>query len=143
MNADDKLDRILRADARQASFERQLEPGWKHRRLSHVMSVLRRRRLGNFGATLSAMKRALVGLAVAAAVAVVTACVKPGPPSADPTRNTHAASTVGFSDTAETVMGTLVAPPSRRFLGRIRNGKMGGVVLLRNGWLTRSTAALR
>jgi beta-N-acetylhexosaminidase len=38
-------------------------------------------------------------------------------------------------------MGTLVAPPSRRFLARVRNGKMGGVVLLRNGWLTRSTAA--
>jgi len=38
-------------------------------------------------------------------------------------------------------MGTLVAPPGPRFLGRIRNGKMGGVLLLRNGWLTRSTAA--
>jgi len=38
-------------------------------------------------------------------------------------------------------MGTLVAPPSRRFLARIRRGKMGGVVLLGNGWLTQSTAA--
>ena len=38
-------------------------------------------------------------------------------------------------------MGTLTAPPSRRFLTRIRNGKMGGVVLLGNGWLTRRTAA--
>ena len=38
-------------------------------------------------------------------------------------------------------MGTLTAPPSRRFLTRIRNGKMGGVVLLGNGWLTRHTAA--
>jgi beta-N-acetylhexosaminidase len=38
-------------------------------------------------------------------------------------------------------MGTLTAPPSQRFLGRIRNGKMGGVLLLGNGWLTRSTAA--
>ena len=47
----------------------------------------------------------------------------------------------GFSNTAETVMGTLVAPPSARFLSRIRNGKMGGVVLLGNGWLTHSTAA--
>jgi beta-N-acetylhexosaminidase len=47
----------------------------------------------------------------------------------------------GFNDAAETVMGTLVAPPSPRFLTRIRNGKMGGVVLLGNGWLTQSTAA--
>ena len=38
-------------------------------------------------------------------------------------------------------MGTLTAPPNRRFLTRIRNGKMGGVVLLGNGWLTRHTAA--
>jgi len=38
-------------------------------------------------------------------------------------------------------MGTLTAPPGRRFLSRIRNGKMGGVVLLGNGWLTRHTAA--
>jgi beta-N-acetylhexosaminidase len=38
-------------------------------------------------------------------------------------------------------MGTLVAPPSQRFLARIRNGKMGGVLLLGNGWLTRGTAA--
>ena len=38
-------------------------------------------------------------------------------------------------------MGTLVGPPSHRFLTRIRNGKMGGVVLLGNGWLTRQTAA--
>ena len=37
-------------------------------------------------------------------------------------------------------MGTLTAPPNRRFLTRIRNGKMGGVVLLGNGWLTRHTA---
>jgi beta-N-acetylhexosaminidase len=53
----------------------------------------------------------------------------------------HHAAKVGFNDTAETVMGTLVGPPNQRFLTRIRNGKMGGVVLLRNGWLTRSTAA--
>jgi beta-N-acetylhexosaminidase len=50
------------------------------------------------------------------------------------------AAKLGFSDTAETVMGTLVGPPDQRFLQRIRNGKMGGVVLLRNGWLTRSMA---
>jgi beta-N-acetylhexosaminidase len=50
------------------------------------------------------------------------------------------AAKVGFGDTAETVMGTLVGPPNQRFLTRIRNGKMGGVVLLRNGWLTERTA---
>jgi len=87
------------------------------------------------------MKRALAGLAVLAAVAVVTACVKPGPSSSTDTADAHGAAKAGFSDTAETVMGTLVAPPSPRFLSRVRNGKMGGVVLLRNGWLTRSTAA--
>jgi beta-N-acetylhexosaminidase len=38
-------------------------------------------------------------------------------------------------------MGTLVAPPTRRFLARVRNGKMGGVILLGNGWLTHRTAA--
>jgi beta-N-acetylhexosaminidase len=67
-----------------------------------------------------------------AAMSVVTAGAKPAPATRAVT---------GFSDTAETVMGTLVAPPSRRFLTRIRNGKMGGVVLLGNGWLTRATAA--
>jgi beta-N-acetylhexosaminidase len=87
------------------------------------------------------MRRALAGLAVVAAVAVVTACVRPGPASSGPATETHAALKAGFSDTAETVMGTLVGPPSARFLARIRNGKMGGVVLLRNDWLTRSTAA--
>jgi beta-N-acetylhexosaminidase len=87
------------------------------------------------------MKRALAGLAVLAAVAVVTACVKPGPSSSADTPDAHREAKAGFSDTAETVMGTLVGPPSPRFLSRVRNGKMGGVVLLRNGWLTRSTAA--
>src|SRR5438270_445244 len=52
-----------------------------------------------------------------------------------------AAAFPGVSDTAETVMGTLTTPPNPRFLTRIRNGKMGGVVLLGNGWLTRHTAA--
>jgi beta-N-acetylhexosaminidase len=85
------------------------------------------------------MTRALVGLAVVAAVAVGTACVKPAPTNSAPAMDPHAAHAI--TNTAETVMGTLVAPPSRRFLARIRNGKMGGVVLLRNGWLTRSTAA--
>jgi beta-N-acetylhexosaminidase len=91
------------------------------------------------GYPVRAMKRALAALAATAAIAVVTACVEPGPPNSSAARATRTA--VGFSDTAETVMGTLVAPPGRRFLTRIRHGKMGGVVLLGNGWLTRSTAA--
>jgi beta-N-acetylhexosaminidase len=78
------------------------------------------------------MLRALVGLVALAAVSVASAAAKP----ASPTRTV-----TGFSDTAETVMGTLTAPPGRRFLTRIRNGKMGGVVLLGNGWLTRHTAS--
>jgi beta-N-acetylhexosaminidase len=77
------------------------------------------------------MIRAVVGLLTVAAVSVVSATSKPA-------ASTRAAT--GFSDTAETVMGTLVGPPNARFLTRIRNGKMGGVVLLGNGWLTRSTA---
>jgi beta-N-acetylhexosaminidase len=77
------------------------------------------------------MLRTLAGLVALAAVSVASAAAKPGP----------ARAVTGFSDTAETVMGTLTAPPGRRFLTRIRNGKMGGVVLLRNGWLTRHTAA--
>ncbi|HZT83988.1 MAG TPA: glycoside hydrolase family 3 N-terminal domain-containing protein [Gaiellaceae bacterium] len=76
--------------------------------------------------------RALAGLAATAAMTMVTAGAKPAPATQAVT---------GFSGTAETVMGTLVGPPSRRFLTRIRNGKMGGVVLLGNGWLTQSTAA--
>jgi beta-N-acetylhexosaminidase len=69
----------------------------------------------------------------------VAAWVTPGPARSGPAVETRAAT--GFSDTAEPGMGTLVAPPSARFLARIRNGKMGGVLLLGNGWLTRSTAA--
>lgn len=80
------------------------------------------------------MKRAVGGLAVLAVVAVSTAV-------AGPAHSAHHAANVGFSDTAETVMGTLVGPPNQRFLARIHNGKMGGVVLLRNGWLTQNTAA--
>jgi beta-N-acetylhexosaminidase len=80
------------------------------------------------------MMRAFTSLAALAAVALVPAAVRPAPAA-----NGHAAT--GFSDTAETVMGTLAAPPSHRFLTRIRNGKMGGVVLLGNDWLTRHTAA--
>jgi len=73
-----------------------------------------------------------VGLVAVAAVSVASAATKP----AAKTR-----SVTGFSDTAETVMGTLTAPPNARFMTRIRNGKMGGVLLLGNGWLTRGTAA--
>ncbi len=79
------------------------------------------------------MPRTLLGLVALATVAVIAAAAKPAPA-------TNARSLTGFSDTAETVMGTLTAPPNRRFLTRIRNGKMGGVVLLGNGWLTRHTA---
>jgi beta-N-acetylhexosaminidase len=79
------------------------------------------------------MLRELAGLVAVAAVSVVSAA------TGDPSTKGHAVT--GFSDTAETVMGTLTAPPNRRFLTRIRNGKMGGVVLLGNGWLTRHTAA--
>ncbi len=85
------------------------------------------------------MRRALAGLAAIVAVAVVTACVRPGSKTSASAMETRAVA--GFSNTAETMMGTLVAPPSARFLARIRNGKMGGVVLLGNGWLTHSTAA--
>ena len=73
-----------------------------------------------------------MGLVALAAVSVASTAAKPATP---------ARTVTGFSDTAETVMGTLAAPPGRRFLTRIRNGKMGGVVLLGNGWLTRRTAA--
>jgi beta-N-acetylhexosaminidase len=84
------------------------------------------------------MLRTIAGLVAVAAVSVVSAAAKPGSPLR-PAGTAHAAT--GFSDTAETVMGTLTAPPSQRFLTRIRRGKMGGVVLLGNGWLTRHTAA--
>jgi beta-N-acetylhexosaminidase len=80
------------------------------------------------------MLRELAGLVAAATVSVVSAAAGPGPV-------TKGHAVTGFSDTAETVMGTLTAPPNPRFLTRIRNGKMGGVVLLGNGWLTRHTAA--
>jgi len=81
------------------------------------------------------MRRSVGAIAVVAAVAAVTAVtasVKPGSANSKPA--------LGLGDTAETVMGTLVGPPNPRFLQRIRNGKMGGVVLLRNGWLTQGTA---
>lgn len=84
------------------------------------------------------MKRALAVLAVVGTTAAVTACVSAGATTAGSATRAQAG---GISNAAEVVMGTLVAPPSRRFLARVRSGKMGGVVLLGNGWLTRSTAA--
>ena len=80
------------------------------------------------------MRRVIGGLAALAVIVVAGAF-------AGPTRTAQHAAKLGFGDTAETVMGTLVGPPNERFLTRIRNGKMGGVVLLRNGWLSQSTAA--
>jgi beta-N-acetylhexosaminidase len=85
------------------------------------------------------VKRGLAALALAVALAAVTAGVGSGTAGSQPAQERHAAA--GISDTAKVVMGALVAPPTRRFLTRIRNGKMGGVLLLRNGWLTPSTAA--
>lgn len=76
------------------------------------------------------------GVATGAAVvllATLTACVSAG--SAPATTASRAA---GFSDEAEVVMGTLTAPPTTRFLARIRHGKMAGVIFLGNDWLTRS-----
>ena len=88
------------------------------------------------------MRTAVGALAAVAAFAVVTAFVEPRSTSPKPVARAQLAAKLGFSDAAETVMGTLVGPPSTRFLTRIRNGKMGGVVLLRNGWLTHGTAAV-
>jgi beta-N-acetylhexosaminidase len=85
------------------------------------------------------MMRPLGGLAVLAAALVVTALAGLGSAGSSPAAATRSAT--GFSDTAETVLGTLTAPPSARFLTRIRDGKMGGVTLLGNGWLTRHTTA--
>jgi beta-N-acetylhexosaminidase len=87
------------------------------------------------------MRTAVGALAAVAAFAVVTAFVEPRSTNSKPVPPAHLAAKLGFGDTAETVMGTLVGPPNQRFLTRIRNGKMGGVVLLRNGWLTHGMAA--
>src|SRR5207249_2561906 len=128
-------DRVDRPDPRQASFERQLEAGREYRRLGHELSLVPGRAPTIPGATLIRMRRSVGAIAVVAAVAAVTAVtasVKPGSANSKPA--------LGLGDTAETVMGTLVGPPNPRFLQRIRNGKMGGVVLLRNGWLTQGTA---
>jgi beta-N-acetylhexosaminidase len=79
------------------------------------------------------------GVSAAAAIAflvTLTACLGVG--SAPATTATHTLHTGGFSDEAEVVMGTLTAPPTPRFLTRIRRGKMAGVIFLGNNWLTRS-----
>jgi beta-N-acetylhexosaminidase len=78
------------------------------------------------------------GVVVATAVGLA-AWVSPGATLALPVTRGHAAS--GIADSAEVVMGTLRAPPSRSFLARVRGGRMGGVLLLGNGWLSRSTAS--
>src|SRR3954451_25286755 len=80
------------------------------------------------------------GLATGTAIALLatlTACLGTG--SAPATTTAHGSVHVaGFSDEAEVVMGTLTAPPTTRFLTRIRHGKMAGVLFLGNGWLTKS-----
>ena len=84
-------------------------------------------------------RRVSAAVAAAAALVLVTAYVGTGAPqarTADRTRTTN-----GISATAEVVMGTLTAPPSDTFLASVRRGEMGGVLLLGNGWLTRSTAS--
>jgi beta-N-acetylhexosaminidase len=80
------------------------------------------------------------GVAIGAAIALLamlTACLGAG--SAPATTAARAPHVLGFSDEAEVVMGTLTAPPTQRFLTRIKRGKMAGVIFLGNGWLTRST----
>jgi len=84
-------------------------------------------------------KRAGATLAALTATAAGAVCLSAGsngaPAAASSTRGG------GVADTAEVVLGTLTAPPSPRFLARVRRGAMGGVLLLGNGWLTRATAA--
>jgi beta-N-acetylhexosaminidase len=78
------------------------------------------------------------GVAIGAAIALIatlTACLGTSSAPATTVRAPHA---LGFSDEAEVVMGTLTAPPTGRFLARIRSGKMAGVIFLGNDWLTRS-----
>jgi beta-N-acetylhexosaminidase len=65
-------------------------------------------------------------------LATLTACLGAG---SAPATTPHV---TGFSNEAEVVMGTLTAPPTSRFLARIRGGKMAGVLFLGNDWLTRS-----
>jgi beta-N-acetylhexosaminidase len=82
-------------------------------------------------------KRGVATGAAIALLATLTACLGAG--SAPATTAPHSHRVAGFSDEAEVVMGTLTAPPTSRFLTRIRRGKMAGVIFLGNNWLTRST----
>ena len=78
------------------------------------------------------------GVATGTAIALLataTAYLGAGSAPATTARSPHV---LGFSAEAEVVMGTLTAPPTGRFLARIRGGKMGGVLFLGNDWLTRS-----
>ncbi|HZS31679.1 MAG TPA: glycoside hydrolase family 3 N-terminal domain-containing protein [Gaiellaceae bacterium] len=85
-------------------------------------------------------RRGAAAGAVVALIAAATACVGAGTTAATTTKpatHTHRR-TSGIADTAEVVMGTLTAPPSSSFLARVREGGMGGVLFLGNGWLTQS-----
>lgn len=83
------------------------------------------------------MPRGLASTAAAIALLVsLSACLGAG--SAPATTATQSLRASGFSDEAEVVMGTLTAPPTKRFLTRIERGKMAGVIFLGNGWLARS-----
>lgn len=83
-------------------------------------------------------RRGLVAGTAVALVAIVAACVGAGTTTATTGTRTHVHKATGISDTAEVVMGTLTAPPTSAFLARVRNGGVGGVLFLGNGWLTPS-----
>lgn len=85
------------------------------------------------------MRRGLAAGAAAALIGIVTACV--GASTSTATTSTHARSRSGIADPAEVVMGTLTAAPTRSFLARVRNGEMGGVLFLGNGWLTQNNVS--
>lgn len=80
----------------------------------------------------------LAALVLATVAAAVAACAGSG--SGATTARQRERSAPPISNTAEVVMGTLVAPPTSSFLARVRRGLMGGVLLLGNDWLTKSTA---
>lgn len=80
-------------------------------------------------------RRGLAAATAAALVVIVTACVGAGTTTATTSAR---AQTPGVANAAEVVMGTLTAAPSRAFLTRVRNGDVGGVLFLGNGWLTQS-----
>ena len=93
-------------------------------------------------------RRVSAAAVVVAALALAAACVGTGATSSPGATSRGNRLTggpphvpAGLTDTAEVVMGTLTAPPTRAFLARVRHGKMGGVLLLGNDWLSRRTAA--